>query len=89
MDKSYSFSILMLVRSFDPKKEPFYSKEDGEQVLDVEVTYMNVIDTLMYLAQCIRLNITFAESLLARFCSKPTRYIGMLFNIFGYFMELF
>ena len=43
MDKNYPLSTLIVVQSLDPKKDPFYLKEDDEQILGLEVPYLNAI----------------------------------------------
>lgn len=59
-----STSTSMVVRSLDPKKDHFRPKEDDEKILGPEFPYLNAIGTLLYLSQCIRLDISFAVSLL-------------------------
>ena len=73
MDKAHSLSTPMVVRSLDPKKDPFRPKEDDEQILGPEVPYLSAIGALLYLAQCTRPDISFSVNLLARFSSEPTR----------------
>ena len=63
----------MVVRSFEPHKDPFRPKEPDEEILGPEVPYLNAIGALMYLAQCIKPDIAFAINLLARYSSEPTR----------------
>jgi len=45
-------------------------KED-EEILGPKVPYLNAIEALMYLANCTRLDITFAINLLARYNFTP------------------
>ncbi|KAM2792524.1 hypothetical protein PS2_004168 [Malus domestica] len=71
-DKAYPLNTPMVVRSLDIKKDPFCPKEDDELVLGPEVSYLNVIGALLYLAQCTRPNIAFSVNLLARYSSAPT-----------------
>ena len=73
MDKAYPLSTLMVIQSLDPKKDPFRSKEDDEQILGLEVSHLNAISALMYLAQCTRPNIAFFVNVLTRFSSKLIR----------------
>ena len=73
MDKTYPLSTLMVVQSLDPKKDPFRSIEDNEQILGPKVSYLNAISALMYLAQCTRPNIAFFVNMLTRFSSELTR----------------
>ncbi|XP_051139134.1 secreted RxLR effector protein 161-like [Andrographis paniculata] len=63
----------MIVRSLDPNKDPFRPKEDDEEILGPEVPYLSAIGALMYLANSSRPDIAFAENLLARFSSSPTK----------------
>ena len=73
MNKAHLLNTLMMVWSLESQKDPFRPKELDKEILDLEVPYVNVIRVLMYLAQCTRLNITFAVNLLARFSFEPTR----------------
>ena len=73
MDEAHPLSTPMVVRSLDPKNDPFRPKEDGEIILGPEVPYLSAIGALLYLAQCTRPDIAFAVNLLARFSSEPTR----------------
>ncbi|PRQ53193.1 putative RNA-directed DNA polymerase [Rosa chinensis] len=72
-DKIKPSSTPMVVRSLDPKKDPFRPKDDDEEVLEAEVPYLSAIGALLYLAQCTRPDISFAVNLLARYSSAPTR----------------
>ncbi|KAM2197827.1 hypothetical protein ACFXTH_025498 [Malus domestica] len=72
MDKAYPFSTPMVVHSLDIKKYPFSPKEDDELVLGSEVSYLSAIGALLYLAHCIKQDITFSVNLLARYSSAPT-----------------
>ena len=63
----------MVVQSLESHKDLFHPKEPDEKLLGLEVPYLNVIGTLMYLAQCTKSYIVFAVNLLARFSSEPTR----------------
>ena len=73
MDKSHPLSSLMIVHSLEVKKDPFHFKEDNEKLLGLEVPYYSVISALMYLANYIRLDITFFVDLLVRYSSAPTQ----------------
>lgn len=57
MDKAYPLSTLMVVRSLDPKKDPFHPKKSDEHTLDHEVPYLNALGALLYLTQCTTLDI--------------------------------
>ncbi|XP_049399681.1 secreted RxLR effector protein 161-like [Solanum stenotomum] len=63
----------MVVRSLDINKDPFRPQEKDEEILGDETPYLSAIGALMYLANNTRPDICFAESLLARFSSCPTR----------------
>jgi len=63
----------MIFRSLNEEKDPFCPREDNEEVLGPEVSYLSAIGVLMYLTNCTRLNIIFATNLLTRFISSPTR----------------
>ena len=85
MDKSHPLSTPMVVRSLEPHKDPFRPKEPDEEILGLEVPYLNAIGALMYLAQCTRLDIVFAVNLLAHYSSEPTRrHWNGIKNIFQY-----
>ena len=73
MDKVNPLSTPMVVRSLNVKKNSFRPREDNEEVLGPEVSYLSVIIALMYLANCTQPDIAFATNLLARFSSSPTR----------------
>ena len=40
----------MIVYSLKMKKDIFYPKEDNEELLDPEISYLSVISVLIYLA---------------------------------------
>ena len=63
----------MVVRSLDAKRDPFHPKEDDEEILEPKVPYLSEIGALLYLAQCIRSDISFAVNLLARYSNVSTR----------------
>ena len=54
----------MVVHTLDVAGDPFRLKEDEEQVFEPKVPYLSAINTLLYLAQCIRLDILFVVNLL-------------------------
>ncbi|KAG8498040.1 hypothetical protein CXB51_007192 [Gossypium anomalum] len=62
----------MVVRSLDLSKDPFCPREDSEDFLGPEVSYLSEIGALMYLASHTRPDISFSVNLLARFSSCPT-----------------
>ena len=71
MDKRHPLNILMVIRLLDVKKDIFCPQEENEELLGSEVSYLNV--ELLYLANNIRLHITFLVNLLARYNSYPTK----------------
>ena len=73
MDKSHPLSSPMVVRSLEVTKDPFRPKEENEELLSPEVSYLRAIDALMYLANYTRLDIAFSINLLARYSSAPTK----------------
>jgi hypothetical protein len=73
MEKAHPLSILMVVQSLDVKKDHFRSREDDEEILNPEVPYLSALCTLMYLANCTRLDIAFLVNLVVRYSSAPIR----------------
>ena len=73
MDKIHSLSTPMVLRSLDIKKYPYRPIEENEEVLGLKVPYLSVNGALMYLAQCIRPNISFSVNILAKYSSAPTQ----------------
>ena len=63
----------MVVRSLEVNKDPFHPKKENEELLGPEVSYLNAIDALMYLANCTRPDIAFSVNLLVRYNSAPTK----------------
>ena len=73
MEKAHSLSTLMVVQSLDVKKDHFLFREDDKEIFSPKIPYINVIDALMYLANCTRPDIAFAVNLLARHSAAPTK----------------
>ena len=73
MNKCHPLKTPMVVRSLEADKDPFWPKEEEEEVFGPEVPYLSAIGALMYLANCTRPDIAFAVNLLARYSSTPTR----------------
>jgi uncharacterized protein related to proFAR isomerase len=73
MEKAHPLSTPMVVRSLDVKKDYFHSRKDDEEILGPKVLYLSAIGSLIYLANCTRLDITFSVNLLARYSSTPTQ----------------
>ena len=85
MDNAHPLSTPMVVRSLDAKNDPFRPPKEDEEILGPEVPYLSVIGALMYLANCTRLDISFAVNLLARYSSTPTkRHWNEVKHIFCY-----
>lgn len=63
-DKAKPFSIPMVVQTLDAKQDRFRSKDKEKQVLEPEVPHLSAISTLLYLAQCTRLDISLLVNLL-------------------------
>jgi hypothetical protein len=72
MDKAYSARTPMVVRALEKDTDPFRSKEEGEEVLGQEYTYLSAIGALMYLANNTRPDIAFSVNCLARHSVAPT-----------------
>ena len=66
-------STPIVVRSLDVKKDPFKPREDNEELLSSEVSYLNVIGALMYFANNTQPDIAFFVNLLVRYSSSSTR----------------
>jgi hypothetical protein len=72
IDKSHLLFTTMVVRSLDLEKDPFKPKEKDEELLSPEVSYLSVIEALMYLANYTHPDIAFSVNLLSRYSSSPT-----------------
>ncbi|XP_070669093.1 secreted RxLR effector protein 161-like [Malus domestica] len=84
-DKAKPSSTPMVVRTLDNKRDPFHPKVDEEEILEPKVPYLSAIGALLYLAQCIRPNISFNVNFLARYSNVPTyRHWNGVKNIFRY-----
>ena len=73
INKTHLLSSQMVVHSLDMKKYSFRHCENGEELLGLEVPYLSVIGTIMYLAICTRSYIAFSINLLARHSSSQTQ----------------
>ena len=71
MNNAHPLSTPIVVRSLDPKKDPFCPKEDDEEILSPKV-YLNAISALLYLPQSTRQNIAVSVNLLVRFSPADT-----------------
>ena len=54
-------------------KDSFRPKEENEELLGPEVSYLSTIGALIYLANYTRPDIAFSVNLLARYISAPTK----------------
>lgn len=57
MDKAHPLSTTMIVRRIEKNIDQLCPKEKVEDVLGPEISYLNEIGALMYLAQYMRPNI--------------------------------
>ena len=73
MDKSHLLSSPMVVKSLEVTKDPFWPKEENEELLDPEVPYLSAIGALKYLANYTQPDISFSVNLLARYSSALTK----------------
>jgi hypothetical protein len=75
----------MIVCALEKDKDPFRSKQEGEEVLETEYPYLSDIGALMYLANNTRLDIAFTVNCLARHSAAPTmRHWNGIKNILRY-----
>ena len=63
----------MVVRSLDVTKDSFHPLEEGEKILGPKVPYLNIIGSLLYLANCKQTDKAFAVNLLAIYNAAPTK----------------
>ncbi|XP_048501485.1 secreted RxLR effector protein 161-like [Beta vulgaris subsp. vulgaris] len=70
---TFRFLISLAVRALEVNKDHFRLREDNEDFLGPEVSYLSAIGALMYLTSHSRPDISFSVNLLARFSSCPTR----------------
>jgi len=85
MDKVNLLSTSIIVRSLNVEKNIFRPREDNQEVLGPEVSYLSAIGALMYLANYTRPEIEFATNLLARFSSSPTwKHWNSIKHVFHY-----
>ena len=63
----------MVVKSYELTKDPFKLKNENEELLGHEVTYLSAIGALMYLANYTRSDIAFSVNLLARYSLASTK----------------
>ena len=63
----------MVVRLLEVTKDPFWPKEENEELLGLEVPYLNTIGARMYPANYTRPDIAFLVNLLVIYNSTPTK----------------
>jgi hypothetical protein len=85
MNMFYPSKTPMVVRSLDLEKDLFRPRDDEEQILGPEFSYLSAIGALMYFANNTRPDIAFAVNLIARHNCAPTKrhFVGIQ-NIFLY-----
>jgi hypothetical protein len=71
MDKVYPSKTLMVVRALEKDSDLFRPRQEGEEVLDSEYSYLSAIGALMYLVNNTRADIAFSVNLLVRFSVAP------------------
>jgi hypothetical protein len=74
MDKVYSARTPMVIRALEKDKDPFRPREEGEEVLGQEYSYLSVIGVLMYLTNNTRPDIAFVMHCIARHSTTPTMH---------------
>jgi hypothetical protein len=85
MDKTYPQRAPMIVRAMKKNKDPFMLKQEGEEVLRAEYSYLSVIVALMYLANNTRPDIAFMVNCLIRHSAALTiRHWNDIKNILRY-----
>jgi hypothetical protein len=72
MDKVYPSKTPMVVRALEKDTDPFQPRQEGEEVLGSEYSYLSINGALMYLANNTRSDITFVVNLLVRYSAAPT-----------------
>ena len=88
MDKSFLLSTPIVVHSLDISIyiyiNPFRPKGDNKELFALEEPYLSAIRSLMYLTNCTKPNIAFANNLLARHSFVPTKGIRGVLNTLHY-----
>jgi transcription elongation factor GreA-like protein len=74
MDKAYPATTRIIVCALEKDKDPFKSREEREEVLRQEYSYLSVIGALMYLANNTGPNIAFVMNCLTRHSATPTMH---------------
>jgi hypothetical protein len=63
MDKAYLLRIPMIVHALEKDIDPFRPRQEGEEILGVEYTFLSVIGVLMYLVNNTRPDICICSEL--------------------------
>jgi hypothetical protein len=74
MDKVYSARTPMVIRALEKDKDPFRPREEGEEVLGQEYSYLSAIGVLMYLINNTRPDIAFVMNCIARHSTTHTMH---------------
>jgi hypothetical protein len=72
LHKVYPSKTHMVVSALEKDTGPFWSCEEGEEVLGSEYPYQSAIRALIYLANNTRPDIAFTVNLLVRYSATPT-----------------
>jgi hypothetical protein len=72
MDKAYPATTPMILHALEKDKDPFKSREEGEEVLGQEYPYLSVIGALIYPVNNTRPDIAFTINYLTRHSVAPT-----------------
>jgi hypothetical protein len=83
MDKTYALRTPMLVRALEKDTDKFIMKQEGEEVLGPEYSYLSVIGALMHLTNNIRPDIAFVVNCLTRKC-----FLDDIKNILRYLHDM-
>jgi hypothetical protein len=85
MDKSYPQRTPMIIRALKNDKGPFRPKQEGEEVLGAEHSYLSAIGVIIYLTNNTRPDIAFVVNCLTRHSTAPTmRHWNDIKNILRY-----
>jgi hypothetical protein len=72
MDKAHSLRTPMIVHALEKDIDPFRPKQEGEEVLGPNYTYLSAIGVLIYFANNTRPDIAFVVNYIARHSAAPT-----------------
>jgi hypothetical protein len=71
MDKPYPSKTPMVVRALEKDTDPFWPRQEEEEVLGSKHPYLRAIGALMYLAKNTRPDIAFTINILVRYSTTP------------------